>query len=157
LDRRVRWLRVRRYMVLAATMLEPTTESIICGLLGSFGFSIWVFSNGQIFSWWFFLLHMTCWCLIDYWQFNSLLEFKHVEHTDETPFFVTPLYSPDSSPSDNSRPSRRPFFSSWLPVWAARELLAFPIWVKAMCGHSIQWRNRPFRIKRDLTAEEIRN
>ena len=31
IQRRVRWLRVRKYMVLLATLIEPTTESIICG------------------------------------------------------------------------------------------------------------------------------
>ena len=30
IQRRVRWLRVRKYMVLLATLIEPTTESIIC-------------------------------------------------------------------------------------------------------------------------------
>lgn len=153
LNRRVRWLRVRRYMVPAATMLEPTTESIVCGIIGSFGFSVWIFRSSNLFSWLFYLLHMICWCLIDYWQFNNLLRFRHVEHTTKTPFFVSPLYSPDASASNP--PSRRKFVTSWFPVWAARELLAFPIWLKAMCGHQIQWRNRPFRIKKNLTAEEI--
>lgn len=157
LDRRVRWLRVRRYMVLVATMLEPTTESIVCGLIGSFAFSVWIFSNHALFSWSFFILHMICWCLIDYCQFNSLLEFKHVEHNEITPYFVSRFYSPDTPPGASIRSGRRSFFSTWLPVWVAREALAFPIWLKAMSGHRILWRNRPFRIKSDLTAEEIRD
>ncbi|WFD35998.1 ceramide glucosyltransferase [Malassezia cuniculi] len=35
--RRMRWIRVRRHMVPAATYLEPFTESIVAGLVGWFG------------------------------------------------------------------------------------------------------------------------
>lgn len=44
---------------------------------------------------------------------------------------------------------------TWLPVWICREALAFPIWLTAMCGHSIYWRNKPFRILNDLSTEEV--
>ncbi|RUS23313.1 LOW QUALITY PROTEIN: hypothetical protein BC937DRAFT_88276 [Endogone sp. FLAS-F59071] len=37
--RRSRWVRVRKYIVTAATIVEPFTESIVCGLIGSYGFS----------------------------------------------------------------------------------------------------------------------
>ena len=39
IQRRVRWLRVRKYMVLLATLIEPTTESIICGIYGTYAIS----------------------------------------------------------------------------------------------------------------------
>lgn len=151
LDRRIRWLRVRRYMVLAATMVEPTTESIVCGVLGAigtkclFGFSFWIF----------WLIHMICWCLVDYWHFHNLLAFDNVEkHTNDTklPFFVKKYYSPDN---DNDNGHLRSFWKSWFWVWLSRECLALPIWIKAMSGHVIIWRSRPFRMKKDLTAEEM--
>lgn len=37
--RRSRWTRVRKYAVPAATILEPITESLICGALGAYGMS----------------------------------------------------------------------------------------------------------------------
>ncbi|KAH7910705.1 glycosyltransferase family 21 protein [Hygrophoropsis aurantiaca] len=47
--RRVRWIRVRKHMVLAATVIEPITESIVVSLIAAaclrhlFGLSPWVF------------------------------------------------------------------------------------------------------------------
>lgn len=146
-NRRVRWLRVRRYMVLAATMVEPTTESIVCGIFGTFAWSVLIF--GGLWNWKFFFFHMLIWCLIDYWHFHNLLAFSNVEYFyDNVPYFAKRFYSP------NHRSSPRSFFKSWLWVWGLREVLALPIWVTALCGHKIQWRNRPFIIKSDLTAEE---
>lgn len=46
--RRVRWIRVRKHMVLTATLLEPFTESVVAGLLAAFslrcltGFPAWM-------------------------------------------------------------------------------------------------------------------
>lgn len=37
--RRVRWIRVRKHMVLAATVLEPFTEAVVLSLIASFSFS----------------------------------------------------------------------------------------------------------------------
>lgn len=59
--RRVRWIRVRKHMVMAATMLEPFTESIVAGLLGAWalhtliGLSLWLF----------FPIHIALWLLVD--------------------------------------------------------------------------------------------
>ncbi|ANB13640.1 ceramide glucosyltransferase [Sugiyamaella lignohabitans] len=150
-SRRIRWLRVRRYMVLAATLLEPTTECFLCGIFGSFAISVLWLSNetASYFSWIFFITHLSIWCASDYWHFHNLIQYSNMEHTN-SPFFVSPYYSPEYSTTKT-----RPFLTSWLPIWILREVLALPIWVIAMCGHKILWRNKPFRIKSDLTAEEI--
>ncbi|KAL0578605.1 Ceramide glucosyltransferase [Marasmius crinis-equi] len=48
--RRVRWIRVRKHMVLLATLLEPFTESMVVAVIGSlaarnlFGFPLWLFT-----------------------------------------------------------------------------------------------------------------
>ncbi|KAF9270057.1 hypothetical protein L218DRAFT_913989 [Marasmius fiardii PR-910] len=48
--RRVRWIRVRKHMVLLATLLEPFTESIVLAAIGSlavkrlFGVPLWLFN-----------------------------------------------------------------------------------------------------------------
>jgi ceramide glucosyltransferase len=150
-SRRVRWLRVRRYMVFFATLIEPTTESIVCGIMGSFALSVVAFQGSSTFSWTYFLLHLVVWCIIDYWNFHNLTAFANVEYSSgNAPYFMSRYYSPDVLVSGQPRPLRE-----WLVVWAMRELLALPIWVKAMCGQTVMWRNRPFRIKPDLTAEEV--
>lgn len=125
-DRRIRWLRVRKYMVLVATLLEPTTESILSGLFGSFAISV-LFLN-QSFNIFVFILHMFIWFMIDCHQYKTLLAF-----TEKEP----------------------PKFSEFVKFWLFRELLALPIWVVAMFGHKIDWRGKPFKIRRDLSAEEL--
>lgn len=153
-DRRVRWLRVRRYMVLLATLIEPTTESVLCSAMAAWSISILFSATGSYFNWIFFIFHLSAWCLVDYWHFHNLLAFDNVEHDDNAPYFIRRFYNADET--NSQVPTFRPFFASWLPVWLAREFLALPIWIQAMSGHQIYWRNRPFKIKPDLTAEEIR-
>ena len=139
-DRRVRWLRVRRYMVLAATLLEPTTESVLIGVFGSFGISNLWFEGNYMVS--IFLLHEIVWCIVDWNQSSMLHEHSSKDKLSiyDPPFFLTQ--------------ERQPFIQ-WLFIWIIREILALPIWIIAMCGSQIDWRNRPFQINSDLTAEEL--
>lgn len=140
-ERRVRWLRVRKYMVLAATLIEPTTESIICGVYGTYAVST-VFFN-QWFNWKYFAFHMAVWILTDYCQYYTLVH--NIAGFDNPPQWLA---------KHNLPPLKRRFFT-WIQVWWMRELLALPIWVSAMYGHEIDWRGRPFKIKPDLSAEEL--
>lgn len=123
MDRRIRWLRVRKYMVLAATLIEPTTESIISGLIG--GYSLNFLVNGKNGIWWsWFSIHMIIWFAIDFIQFKRIQSFeKNVEIVEFCKF------------------------------WSMREILAFPIWIAAMAGSGIEWRGQQFQILPDLTAE----
>lgn len=138
-ERRVRWLRVRKYMVLAATLVEPTTESIICGIIGTFAVSKLVLA--RTFSWWFFAFHMACWLACDYKQYYVWVNNLH--GTSEAP-----LWLQDLAPRHRS-------LAQWFQIWLMREVFALPIWVSAMIGHEIEWRGKPFRIKKDLSAEEL--
>lgn len=153
-SRRVRWLRVRRYMVWAATMVEPTTESIFCAAYGTFGLSKLFFNTTWSWSW--FFLHMSLWCLVDYWHYHNLLKFSNIENSSSTlysnPKFVSEYFNPFQT---TSHPEKRKF-SQWFPTWLTREILALPIWVAAMSGQTIYWRNRPFRILNDLSTKEIK-
>lgn len=66
--RRVRWIRVRKHIVLSATALEPFTE---CFLLSAIGAA----SLHHIFSapiWLFLLLHFGLWLLVDMDVYTSL-------------------------------------------------------------------------------------
>jgi ceramide glucosyltransferase len=94
--RRVRWIRVRKHMVMAATLLEPFTESIVAGLLGAWA----LHSLVGLPSWLLFPAHIALWLLVDLDIFAKL--------------------SGDPVP-----PSRRwPFIRAWacrellaLPIW----------------------------------------
>ncbi|KAG7665189.1 HSX11 [[Candida] subhashii] len=141
--RRVRWLRVRKYMVLLATLIEPTTESIICGLYGTFGLSA-LFFNCR-FYWPWFIFHMVIWCLTDYVQYNTLV--GHV-FNDQNLIGYVPKWL-------QKRPDEDRKVIDWLYIWFLREVLALPIWISAIWGHEIDWRGKPFKIKKDLTAEEL--
>ncbi|ORX91659.1 hypothetical protein K493DRAFT_227502 [Basidiobolus meristosporus CBS 931.73] len=68
--RRARWIRLRKYMVTTATLVEPFTESIVCGLLASYGFSLlW-----KIHPLSFFAFHMIFWFLNDLNNFQVLMK-----------------------------------------------------------------------------------
>jgi ceramide glucosyltransferase len=144
INRRVRWLRVRKYMVLMATLIEPTTESLVVGTFGSFGLSNLFF--GGNYKLLLLLIHELIWCYTDYVQYDVLIKqsVKDSMYTDEPrPYFL-----------DNYN-QKLVFFKKWLPIWILREVLALPIWIIAMCGTEIDWRDRPFRIRSDLSAEEL--
>ncbi|CAK7902188.1 ceramide glucosyltransferase [[Candida] anglica] len=148
-ERRTRWLRVRKYMVLAATLLEPATESILSGIYGNFAITT-LFGLGakdnQYFYWPLFLIHMSIWITTDYIQYYVLID--SAVHSDKLELL------PAWMDSKSLPPLKRSFFD-WSLAWLGRELLALPIWVAAIVGHEIDWRGRPFRIKQDLTAEEL--
>ncbi|KAH9836960.1 glycosyltransferase family 21 protein [Rhodofomes roseus] len=59
--RRVRWIRVRKHMVLAATLVEPFTESFMAGSLAAIGLR-YLFG---ITPWLFLPLHFILWLLVD--------------------------------------------------------------------------------------------
>lgn len=138
-NRRMRWLRVRKYMVLAATLVEPTTESIISGLMGTFAVSTLLW--GSCFNLKFFTTHMMCWFLADYNQYHRWI--NNINSTSSKPQWLRNVVS-----------SKRGF-AAWLKIWFMREIFAMPIWVAAMLGHTINWRGKPFMIKQDLTASEL--
>ncbi len=159
-NRRVRWLRIRKYMVTVATLVEPTTESIVSGIMGSVSFSF-LFLNGY-WRWWYFLLHMTIWCISDYCQFNMLMSFYNVEKTMNPPYFLVKRFDANkrfeninSSNNEESYYGLRPL-KYWLPTWLLREVLALPIWILSLFGgSSVLWRDKPFRINQDLSATPL--
>lgn len=67
--RRSRWVRVRKYIVTAATLVEPITESILCGLMGAFGYGTRFGVSPALF----FLVHWLCWFSCDYILYHTFL------------------------------------------------------------------------------------
>ena len=146
IQRRVRWLRVRKYMVLLATLIEPTTESLVCGVYGTYAVSTLFLHQWFSIKW--FMMHMIIWLLTDYVQYNVLM--SHVKDSSNNNIAYLPQWMNRVGVAKLARG-----FASWLYVWCLREMLALPIWAIAMIGHEIDWRGAPFRIKKDLTAEEL--
>ncbi|EMD41930.1 glycosyltransferase family 21 protein [Gelatoporia subvermispora B] len=66
--RRVRWVRVRKRMVFAATMVEPLTESILLGGLTSLA----LHHLAGVPHWLFLSIHFTLWLIVDLDVFASL-------------------------------------------------------------------------------------
>ena len=66
--RRVRWIRVRKHMVTAATLIEPFTECIMLSFLGTWSIH-YLFT---IPTWFTFLLHYVLWITLDLDIYESL-------------------------------------------------------------------------------------
>lgn len=158
--RRVRWLRVRKFTVLLATLVEPGTESLVCSLYGAWGVTTSLASllgrNGfgfaEYLSTWkaffaFFSLSILTWILVDWTLYIMLHSARTVEVDEDTASFARPI------PKD--RITRRPFLH-WFAAWLGRESLALPIWITAFYGGvTVAWRDRRFKVGFDAKVREI--
>lgn len=66
--RRVRWIRVRKHMILAATIAEPFTESFVASTIAAA--SLWHLFD--ISPWLFFSVHLATWLWVDFDVYESL-------------------------------------------------------------------------------------
>jgi ceramide glucosyltransferase len=119
--RRIRWIRVRKHIVLAATIAEPFTECVVVSFLAAaclkhlFDFPPWLF----------LVLHYAIWLAVDLDVYSSLA--GHPLPAEE----------------------RWQFLSGW----AAREILALPIWIFAMFGNEVVWRGKKYQVLRNGKIE----
>ncbi|GAA6037150.1 hypothetical protein JCM8097_008760 [Rhodosporidiobolus ruineniae] len=134
--RRVRWLRVRKYMVLASTLVEPLTECLLAGVLGSLALRH-LFSVPPLP---FFLAQTAAWFYLDITIYRTLLP-------------ASPARSTATRPPAHDGPS-----VSYFKAWAVRELLALPIWVFAMLGDTVGWRDEGtvYKVRRDGSVRALR-
>ena len=152
--RRVRWLRVRKFTVTLATLVEPGTESFLCSLYGAFAITTLPFFQRSLDlppTWstffGFSLLSVSIWCLVDWTLYLLLHSGRTIEVDENTPAFARP---PKSG-------KRRPF-SEWLFAWLGREALALPIWLWAFWGGTrVEWRGKEFWVGMDMKVHEIGN
>ena len=166
--RRVRWLRVRKFTVTLATLVEPGTESFLCSAYGAFAVSYlpWFREHflipglssssnsgcGMAFTL-FWLLSVSIWAAVDWTEYILLHSGRTIETettTDgqkaEIPAFARPLVK---------KTARRPF-QEWLFAWVGREILALPIWIWAFWGGvTVVWRDRTFWVGMDMRVHEI--
>jgi ceramide glucosyltransferase len=155
--RRVRWLRVRKWTVLAATLVEPGVESFVCCLHTSFALTTlpWFHTIFGISQSWstmgtIWISAVVAWMVIDRCLTNKLQKLQSVEADENTPSFALGSCRPGGI-------KRRPFFQ-WLGAWLGRELLALPIWTWAvLMGATVNWRGQHFRVRMDMSVAEIQD
>lgn len=177
LDRRIRWLRVRKFTVTLATFVEPGTESILCGAYGAYALTtLPYFASIGISQTWstFFLIwyiHLALWCAVDYVQYLLLHSAKTVELDADTPDFILPQRSAHAYHCTEAQqpllgnktpivPSlldgARRSFQEFLFAWLGREISALPIWITAFWGGAtVEWRGRKFWVGLDMKVHEI--
>lgn len=146
--RRVRWLRVRKFTVTLATLVEPGTESFLCSAYGA-----WAATTLPVLglpqTWTAFgvlwLLSVMIWCALDRTLYLKLHSGASISHDGETPFFARA----------STAGCRRPF-GEWLFAWIGRETLAFPIWFWAIYGGAtVEWRGKRFWVGMDMKVHEM--
>ncbi|KAN0062600.1 Ceramide glucosyltransferase [Thecaphora frezii] len=128
-QRRMRWIRVRKHMVLAATLVEPLTESVVAGAMGLVAFRRWIApGSGWGAAAAFLAGHWIAWFCTDLGVMKALQAGNGVG-TEEWYMLVA--------------------------AWITREVLAVPIWAWAVAGSCVQWRGKPYRVLADGRAAAI--
>lgn len=151
--RRVRWLRVRKWTVLLATLIEPGVESLLC--CGYFSFAVTTLScfRHLIPQTWtamaaVWLMSVTIWMSFDRLASSLLLQCRSVDVNECTPSYARGVGRPGGV---RSRP-----FGEWLMAWIGREVLALPIWTWAvLLGTTVVWRGKKFSVRMDMRVVEI--
>ncbi|CAK7199220.1 Ceramide glucosyltransferase [Sporothrix eucalyptigena] len=157
--RRIRWLRVRKWTVLIATLVEPGVESLLCGLYASFAVTTLVdkLSLPAFATDWFiqntwasmlrcWLAFVGVWMAADWCTYRRLQACRCIESDDATPVFA--------KGRGTGMPVRH--FVSWLRAWVGREVLALPIWTYAvLLGATVAWRGKQFHVRMDMSVVEL--
>ena len=156
IDRRVRWLRVRKFTVLLATLVEPGTECFLCSAYLAFGLTTILPQHlpqycASLGTWGAYLgiwlANVLFWMLTDWSVYLRLHSGSTFEVDDGTPLFARP-------PRQGCL-ARRPF-REWFLAWLGREGLALPIWLWAVYGGTrVVWRDREFKVGPDMVARAI--
>ncbi|KAH8664549.1 ceramide glucosyltransferase [Xylariales sp. PMI_506] len=152
--RRVRWLRVRKWTVLAATLVEPGVESLLCCFYASYGLTTipWCHEHLGIPQTWATLLKLwvagvSLWMIADRFVSNRLHAGYSIDIDENTPAFARG--------SKHGGAERRPF-GEWFMAWLGREFLAMPIWTWAvLLGATVTWRGKKFHVRSDMSVVSI--
>ena len=144
IDRRVRWLRVRKFTVTLATLVEPGTESFVVTAFATYSIASLFQAVFHIPLFWPLILVLTIGCLLE-WSSWDCFVWRTLHHSD-----------PSAGPSFMQSQSRIRPWRRWILGWLGREALAFPIWAWACFGGmSVVWRGRKFSVGMDMRVHEI--
>jgi ceramide glucosyltransferase len=163
LERRVRWIRVRKYTVTAATLYEPFSECIVCGVFGAFSVQYWFGDSVGGSGFWGLFGHVGGWFLIGHflgWILSDLCIMWIVYGNGRVP---EPVRNPNTSSSLKSLDQKKRIVKRqqgfaeskyiqvllFLCAWIVRELVAFGVYVYAMAGRCIVWRGKVYTLFRD--------
>lgn len=148
LARRTRWLRVRKYTTLWATLVEPGTECFLCSFLGAYALTTLPAFRSYVPATWSalavsWLVGVIIWAAADYSLFRFMHSYRCVEIDENTPRFIVEM------------PKRN--FNEWLAQWIGREFFALWIWLWAMWPGEVNWRGGRYKVRwKDSRVEEIR-
>jgi ceramide glucosyltransferase len=149
--RRIRWLRVRKWSVPTATLVEPGVEPFLCSAYGSFAMTTipWFRERLHLPPTWgaftiLWLLIVYLWLYLDTLVYDKLHSGSSIELDADTPSFARP----------HKESSRRPL-GEWVAAWMGRESLALYIWTRAMIGATVVWRGKKFRVGLDTKVSEL--
>ena len=164
--RRIRWLRVRKFTVLLATLVEPGTESFLCSLYGAFGLTTLSWCNDALNiprTWRAFALiwasSVICWMAVDFSVWRMLQGWKGEEGEGEEEGKEN---GADGSSIGRPLPSfvgsgKSRGFGQFLLGWLGREVLALPIWILAVFGGvTVSWRGRAYKVGMDARVKEVK-
>ncbi|BFZ57560.1 Ceramide glucosyltransferase [Savitreella phatthalungensis] len=133
-ERRIRWVRVRKYMELASTLVEPLIEVVPSAVIGclslayrhslslAFGLTILI-TGGSL--------------VVDALVWRHL----HLFRQDELPAGFTSTLQHD--------------WMTWVHAYLRRELTAIVLWARAMASDRIRWRGAEFVLGKDLVANRL--
>lgn len=155
--RRVRWLRVRKWTVLLATLVEPGVESLLCAFYGSFALTTWGHLLPPALAAWLpptwgamarcWLVIVTVWMAADWCTYRRLQACLCTEVDADTPVFARGRRTGGLSSKG---------FLAWARAWLGRELLALPIWTYAvLLGATVAWRGKQFHVRMDMSVDEL--
>lgn len=153
--RRVRWLRVRKWTVLLATLVEPGIEPLLCSAHLSFALTTlpWAREALGLSATWSAMAGVwasavAAWMVLDRWFTSRMRRLESVEVDENTPAFAR-------GAGRQGGVRQRPFLE-WLAAWLGREVLALPIWTWAvLLGATVNWRGKQFLVRMDMSVVEV--
>jgi ceramide glucosyltransferase len=125
LKRRIRWIRIRKYVVFIATAVEPFCECLVNTSISSYLFH--GYFNMSMIS--FFTTYISLWFCSDM-------------------LMLALTYSPDHGHTPRS-------MLETARVWLLRECMGLIIWITGMMGTEIQWRGVSYRCNSDGTGVPV--
>lgn len=145
--RRVRWLRVRKFTVPLATLVEAGTESFLCTLYLAFGATTHPFCTEVLHIpstrtafWTLWIFGVLAWMGVDWITYSRLQGGSTIEGR-----------GPEFTAARKKRGAR-----DWLVGWIGREVLAFWVWLWAVFGGvQVVWRGRKFWVWFDMRVHTI--